>query len=81
MGKPIWNFHKPSRASNELSAREREVLTLTAQGCAVSEIAAHLSLSTKTVEHHRANIRRKTGRQRTAQLTMLAIKMGLVELT
>ena len=49
----------PSVAS--LSKREREVFELIGSGFGTSEIANRLSLSVKTIETHRANIRRKLG--------------------
>ena len=42
-----------------LSLREREVLTLLAEGKSSKEIADLLFISTRTVEHHRASINRK----------------------
>jgi DNA-binding NarL/FixJ family response regulator len=43
----------------QLSDREFEVFELIGQGKATREIADHLHLSVKTVEVHRANIRKK----------------------
>lgn len=45
----------------ELSAREREVLRLVAEGCTDAEIAAQLVVSQHTVHRHVANIRTKLG--------------------
>lgn len=80
MGKPIWNYHKPSRASTELSPREREVLCLLAQGCSSKGTATKMGISKKTVERHRASIRKKTGRQSIPLLTMLAIILKMVKI-
>jgi two-component system response regulator NreC len=55
---------KPNRVSRPLTAvsdRESEVLRLIASGYSNKEIAAHLSLSVKTVEAHKANAMRKLG--------------------
>jgi two-component system response regulator NreC len=55
---------KPSRVSRPVTAvseRESEVLRLIASGYSNKEIAAHLSLSVKTVEAHKANAMRKLG--------------------
>ncbi|NJL32690.1 MAG: response regulator transcription factor [Chloroflexaceae bacterium] len=46
-------------AYETLSAREREVLHLTAEGYSAAEIGKRLSLSPRTVETHRANLMRK----------------------
>lgn len=45
----------------DLSAREREVLRLVAEGCTDAEIAAQLVVSPHTVHRHVANIRTKLG--------------------
>ncbi len=50
-----------SRRLEELSEREREVLHLVLRGRQNREIADALSISVKTVEFHRANIRHKLG--------------------
>ena len=46
----------PPAAFPELSAREREILKMIAQGCSNAEIAAHFVLSIKTVQNHVSNI-------------------------
>ena len=61
-----------------LSDRELEVFLLLAAGKAVSEIAADLNLSVKTVSTHRARILEKTGFQRNADLTRYAIEHQLL---
>ena len=66
-------------ANMELSAREREVLRLLAQGLSSKEIAARLGLSIRTVENHRASIMRRTGLRSIAQLTLHAVRLGLAE--
>ena len=42
------------------SSREMDVLTLVAQGMTNAQVAARLSLSTRTVDHHVANLLAKT---------------------
>jgi DNA-binding NarL/FixJ family response regulator len=61
-----------------LSARERELVTLVAQGRTNAQIAAQLYLSVRTVGSHLDRIRDKTGCRRRADLTRLALTMGLV---
>jgi two-component system response regulator NreC len=61
-----------------LSPREAEVLTLIAGGHTNAEIAQRLFLSVRTIESHRANIQRKTGRATRAELVALAREEGLV---
>ena len=60
----------------ELTLREREVLTLIAEGKSSREIATRLFISARTAEHHRANIMRKLSFHNTAQLIRYAIRKG-----
>jgi DNA-binding NarL/FixJ family response regulator len=62
-----------------LTAREREVVKLIAEGHTSEEIASQLVLSAKTVERHRANILAKLGMRNRVELTRYAIRRGLVE--
>jgi len=64
--------------SERLSARERELVTLVAQGCTDAQIAAQLYISIRTVRSHLDRIRDKTGCRRRADLTRLALSAGLV---
>jgi DNA-binding CsgD family transcriptional regulator/tetratricopeptide (TPR) repeat protein len=61
-----------------LSARERELVTLVAQGRTNAQIAAQLHISVHTVGSHLDRIRDKTGCRRRADLTRLALAAGLV---
>ena len=61
-----------------LSARERELVTLVAQGRTDAQIAAQLYISIRTVRSHLDRIRDKTGARRRADLTRLALAEGLV---
>ena len=63
-----------------LSAREREVLQLLAEGRTGAEIAQRLSLSQKTVETYRARLVEKLGIRDVAGLVRFAIQRGLVSL-
>lgn len=62
-----------------LSDREFEVLKLLASGKTVSEIAAELSLSVKTVSTHRTRILRKMNMRTNAELMHYAVRSGLME--
>ena len=62
----------------KLSARERELVTLVAQGYTDAQIAAQLYISVRTVGSHLDRIRDKTGCRRRADLTRLAFGTGLV---
>jgi predicted ATPase/class 3 adenylate cyclase/DNA-binding CsgD family transcriptional regulator len=61
-----------------LSARERELVTLVAQGRTDAQIAAQLYISIRTVRSHLDRIRDKTGCRRRADLTRLALQADLV---
>ncbi|MFV0307260.1 MAG: FHA domain-containing protein [Desertimonas sp.] len=60
-----------------LSNREREVLALVAAGRTDDQVAAELFISVKTVHSHLDRIRDKTGLRRRAELTRLAVRLGL----
>jgi len=70
------NSDKPSHAM--LSDREYEVLKLLGSGKTVSEIAATLSLSVKTVSTYRAHILEKMNLKNNAELTYYVIQNGLL---
>lgn len=69
----------PSRLSL-LTAREREVLQLTADGRSLKTIASMLNISDKTAETHRNNIMRKLNIDSVAGLTKFAVREGLSSL-
>ena len=61
-----------------LTARQREVLQLVAEGLTSKEIAQRLGLSFKTVEAHRAQIMERLDVHEIAGLVRFAIRVGLV---
>ncbi len=63
-----------------LSAREREVLQLLAEGHTSAQIAERLSLSQKTVETYRARLVEKLGIRDVPGLVRFAIQRGIVSL-
>jgi DNA-binding CsgD family transcriptional regulator len=67
----------PAR-QGRLSPRERELVTLVAQGRTDTQIAAQLYISVRTVRSHLDRIRDKTGCRRRADLTRLALQTGLI---
>jgi two-component system, NarL family, response regulator NreC len=72
-------LRKTDLPSDPLSARERQVLQLVAEGKSTKEIAALLGISFKTVESHRARIMEKLGLHETASLVRYAIRQGLIQ--
>jgi non-specific serine/threonine protein kinase len=61
-----------------LTSRERELVTLVAQGCTDAQIAVQLGISIRTVRSHLDRIRDKTGCRRRADLTRFALRAELV---
>jgi two-component system response regulator NreC len=64
-----------------LTAREREVLQLVAQGHTTSAIAAQLYISPRTVETHRANLMRKLSLRNQTDLIRYALRRGILPLS
>jgi len=62
-----------------LTGREREIIQMLAEGKANKEIAKALCISVKTVETHRATIKRKLGISSLAHLVRYAIHHHLVQ--
>lgn len=63
---------------DSLTARERGILKLIAEGYKNKDIADFLCISVKTVEKHRANLMQKLDLHSVSALTTLAIEKGLV---
>ena len=73
--------NKPSKSATPwetLTARERGILKLIAEGYKNKDIAEYLCISVKTVEKHRANLMQKLDLHSVSALTALAIEKGLV---
>jgi two-component system, NarL family, response regulator NreC len=64
--------------SDTLTVREKQVLTLIAEGRRNREIAGDLYVSVKTVEKHRANLMRKLDLHNTASLTTFALENSMM---
>ncbi|WP_332774938.1 response regulator transcription factor [Polaromonas sp.] len=62
-----------------LSNREFEVFHLLVTGVSVTDIAARLNLSVKTVSTHKANLMQKMGLQNQSELIRYALKHGLTD--
>lgn len=68
-----------SRADDDgLTPREREVLTLIAEGLTSREIAERLIISPKTVDRHRENIMTKLNLHTRAELVRYAVERGFL---
>lgn len=67
----------PIFAIDSLTVRQREIFDLAVHGFTNAQIAVKLKLSVKTVETHRAKIRRKLNIHSTAELVRFAVLHGL----
>lgn len=65
--------------SELLTARERQVLVLAAQGLGNSAIGERLAISPRTAETHRTNLLRKLGLKGQAELARFARERGLLD--
>jgi DNA-binding NarL/FixJ family response regulator len=63
-----------------LTAREREITQLLAEGMSSKEVASLLNLSTKTVETHRSNIMRRLSLHSIRDLVVYAIKNNIIQI-
>lgn len=68
----------PDDPDHQLTARQREVLKLVAEGHSAKEIAAKLGISVRTAEAHKANILEALGLTSTAELVQYAIRRGII---
>lgn len=65
--------------SSGLTVRERQVLSMIAQGMSNRDIAERLGVSLKTVDNHRTNLMRKLGAHSAGELLAHATREGLLE--
>jgi DNA-binding NarL/FixJ family response regulator len=72
---------QPASPGELLTTREREIIKLIAEGKSSKEVAALLFISSRTVQHHRANIMRKLNIKKTADLVKYAIQKGYTAAT
>jgi DNA-binding NarL/FixJ family response regulator len=69
---------RPRDPGHRLTARQREVLQLVAEGRSAKEVAAVLKISTRTAEVHKAHILEALGMNSTAELVQYAIRNGII---
>jgi two-component system response regulator NreC len=70
---------KTQDSADPLSGRERQVLQLLGEGKSTKDIAAHLGISVKTAESHRARLIKKLDIHETASLVRYAIRRSLIQ--
>lgn len=71
---------EPATKTSELTAREREVLGLLAQGRSTDEIQQQLFLSQHTVRNHVRNVLNKLHARTKLEAVVIAARAGLVDL-
>jgi DNA-binding NarL/FixJ family response regulator len=62
-----------------LSAREREIVQLLAEGKSSKEVGVTLGISVKTAETHRTNVMRKLEMHSVSELVRYAVKNHMIE--
>ena len=72
-------LQKSDNPTDALTARERQVLQLIAEGKSTKEVAAVLVISVKTAETHRTRLMQKLEIHETAGLVRYAIRCGLIQ--
>jgi len=68
-----------ARVSTRLSAREREIVQLLAEGRTNKEIASLLGIAFKTVDAHRTNVMRRLSMHSVAELVRYAVREQIIQ--
>ncbi len=78
LARPAPPNQNPSKLFTALTARQREVLQLVAEGKSAKEIAALLAISVKTVEFHKKHLMDELNLRSSAELVRYAVEHGWV---
>jgi two-component system response regulator NreC len=70
---------KSEKPRDPLTARERQVLQLIAEGKSTKDVASLLGISVKTAESHRTRLMQKLDIHETASLVLYAVRRGIVQ--
>ena len=70
---------KSEKPRDLLTARERQVLQLVAEGKSTKDVASVLGISVKTAESHRTRLMQKLDIHETARLVPCAVRRGIVQ--
>lgn len=70
---------QPETTRSRLTAREREIVQLLAEGKSNKEVASALNISIKTAETHRTNIMNKLDLRSITELVRYAVRNNIVE--
>ena len=77
----VQGIHGDHGPMEKLSAREFEVFVQLARGQTVAQISDALKLSSSTVGTHLYNIKQKLGLTNQAEMTLLAVRHGLIDVS
>ena len=77
---PHFTKRQKPQNSHRITNRERQVWALVALGHTVREAADQLQLSESTVDSHKSRLMKKLEARKTADLVLLAVRYGLVEI-
>jgi DNA-binding NarL/FixJ family response regulator len=75
----LEDYQQVADPFDQLTAREREVLQLLAEGKVAKEIATQLDISVYTVDAHRGRIMKKLGLRSSTEIVRFAMRKGLIE--
>ncbi len=78
LGRSLAPDENPSKLFSALTARQREVLQLVAEGKSAKEIGALLFISVKTVEFHKKHLMEELNLRSSAELVRYAVEHGWV---
>lgn len=78
-GTVLDDYQQVADPFDQLTAREREVLQLLAEGKVAKEIATALDVSVYTVDAHRGRIMKKLGLHSSTEIVRFAMRKGLVQ--
>ena len=73
------DYQQTADPFDSLTAREREVLQLLAEGLVAKEVATALDVSVFTVDAHRGRIMKKLGLRSSTELVKFAMRKGLIQ--
>lgn len=69
--------HEDEKLLEQLTSREKEILSLIAKGCAVKEVGDLLDISSNTVSHHIKNLYSKLNVHNRAEATAAAVQLNI----
>jgi DNA-binding NarL/FixJ family response regulator len=78
-GTVLHDYQQVADPFDQLTAREREVLQMLAEGKTAKEIATDLDISVYTVDAHRGRIMKKLGVKSSTEIVRFAMRRGLIQ--